>query len=1100
MAPSGSRKRRRSEPDPDSSLSQSSRTLLPKRRRTDAFHRGQIVRVRVKNFTTYADGEFQCSPTLNLVIGPNGTGKLTLVAAICLGLAGRPELISRKELKHMIRAGQAKAVVEVELKNEPRNVIIRREFTANNNLKWFLNNLLVLEKDITELVKSFNIQLSNLCHFLPQERVTEFASMDSRKLLEETQRTLGDGHLLKWHQQLIEWDDELHESEEAIGRLQDKQESLEGQRDQLMAQKEAYELFQAKRAVVDLHRELIPFAQKHDLSHQLQQTKRDFENARAMLKQHEERLRPMKEILEAATSKATRLREARNPESLKSLKQAQHQLEEDVDLHRSGFTDIKNAINSKSKKAAESHKVLRNKRKEKAKYEKHLDTLPQPVDQAEVEELREKREAIRSKKVDIQMDIDTDDNKISELRRKVKTNLSRIKEIDRRLTSPDTLQKLDPEGNGGHGKNNRRFHIRAQSYAAHRRLRELKENGENVPTYWECPAVSCWAKDRSYAHFLEAAFDNNTMLAITVASNADARQIEALLGKDINVPIRVISNHRASEASRDMIKKLGFDGLLSDYLDGPKEVVQMAVSTLYLNLIPVKKSAMPPDEVTRIATNETLYSQYNVRRFMESSSQYKVNKSNYGDRELWYNAEKVWDAQYFRGNQGLTEEAIARFERKKEEINQEVLEIEAQCRELENNKLLKMEKVKELDAEFEALAEQRTEWVKRNRDHERITQRLNEINDEITELENLSPEHYHDEVRAHRKQLVEAHKALARKRLRLSDHLGNRVAALVKHKFKEFQYIDCESRSRNITAIMNQVDDIGKNLRQAYQDAKQAMLDAKSSDRAVAIESAIRKFYERPNLELRQQVEGLMNEYKSAGTFSEVIITERIQVLQEELLTLQGSSDRSAIENFQKKQAELDEIEQKLPLLEARIETNTAKIEQLLPRWKAELQHYVEQISNEFNVRFTKDVACDGLVELAEADRYRDYELQILTKFRPNLPLKVLDFQTQSGGERAVATIFFIMSLQGLTDAPFRVVDEINQGMDPTNERAAHRNLVQTASASPQSQYFLVTPKLLTDLYYSKDMAVHCIFAADSDKLAPRAEVGDFLNFRALVK
>ena len=55
-------------------------------------------------------------------------------------------------------------------------------------------------------------------------------------------------------------------------------------------------------------------------------------------------------------------------------------------------------------------------------------------------------------------------------------------------------------------------------------------------------------------------------------------------------------------------------------------------------------------------------------------------------------------------------------------------------------------------------------------------------------------------------------------------------------------------------------------------------------------------------------------------------------------------------------------------------------------------------------------------------------------------------------------------------------VDEINQGMDPKNEQMAHRYLVHTACQNSKSQYFLVTPKLLTGLYYHPDMVVHCIF------------------------
>ena len=47
---------------------------------------GSIVRVKLENFVTYDSGEFRPGPSLNMVIGPNGTGKSTLVCAICLGL------------------------------------------------------------------------------------------------------------------------------------------------------------------------------------------------------------------------------------------------------------------------------------------------------------------------------------------------------------------------------------------------------------------------------------------------------------------------------------------------------------------------------------------------------------------------------------------------------------------------------------------------------------------------------------------------------------------------------------------------------------------------------------------------------------------------------------------------------------------------------------------------------------------------------------------------------------------------------------------------------------------------------------------------------
>lgn len=59
---------------------------LPLRSSAMQHQPGSIVRVKLANFVTYTAVEFYPGPSLNMVIGPNGTGKSTLVCAICLGL------------------------------------------------------------------------------------------------------------------------------------------------------------------------------------------------------------------------------------------------------------------------------------------------------------------------------------------------------------------------------------------------------------------------------------------------------------------------------------------------------------------------------------------------------------------------------------------------------------------------------------------------------------------------------------------------------------------------------------------------------------------------------------------------------------------------------------------------------------------------------------------------------------------------------------------------------------------------------------------------------------------------------------------------------
>ena len=55
------------------------------------------------------------------------------------------------------------------------------------------------------------------------------------------------------------------------------------------------------------------------------------------------------------------------------------------------------------------------------------------------------------------------------------------------------------------------------------------------------------------------------------------------------------------------------------------------------------------------------------------------------------------------------------------------------------------------------------------------------------------------------------------------------------------------------------------------------------------------------------------------------------------------------------------------------------------------------------------------------------YSVKISVKFRDSEELQPLNAYRQSGGERSVSTMLYLMALQGITACPFRVVDEINQ-------------------------------------------------------------------------
>ena len=53
---------------------------------------GSIVRIQLRNFVTYDWVEFCPGPYLNMILGPNGTGKSSIACAIALGLNFPPSV------------------------------------------------------------------------------------------------------------------------------------------------------------------------------------------------------------------------------------------------------------------------------------------------------------------------------------------------------------------------------------------------------------------------------------------------------------------------------------------------------------------------------------------------------------------------------------------------------------------------------------------------------------------------------------------------------------------------------------------------------------------------------------------------------------------------------------------------------------------------------------------------------------------------------------------------------------------------------------------------------------------------------------------------
>lgn len=276
MAPGASRRRRRSESD-DEDDDASQPVESPKRARVDGdssddvfedapqaigvngttngnilddFKPGAIVRVSVEKFVTYEKADFFPGPHLNMIVGPNGTGKSSLVCAICLGLGYSPKHLGRAgSVKEFVKHGKDTATIEIELFKRPkdrRNFVVRVQIRREqNSQKWWLNGKETNHKTIQSLMKKLKIQVDNLCQFLPQDRVVEFAACTPVDLLHETLRAAAPEEMLAWQTQLqgLYRDkkglaEAAHADSETLKNLEARQQGLQADVDRIREREE----------------------------------------------------------------------------------------------------------------------------------------------------------------------------------------------------------------------------------------------------------------------------------------------------------------------------------------------------------------------------------------------------------------------------------------------------------------------------------------------------------------------------------------------------------------------------------------------------------------------------------------------------------------------------------------------------------------------------------------------------------------------------------------------------------------------------------------------------------------------------------------------
>lgn len=550
----------------------------------DAFQPGSIVRVKLTNFVTYAAAEFHLGPSLNMIIGPNGTGKSTLVCAICLGLGWSSEHLGRaKELSAFVKHGASEAEIEIELakaEDEATNPVVRRTLRKEDNKTiFYLNGSHTTKNAVMEMCKRYSIQIDNLCQFLPQDRVVEFAKMKDTERLRATLGAAAPAHMSEWHDELKVLREEekvlevkRHNDEEHLKKLEALQNTARGDVERWNQRQD----LAFKAAALEKVR---PIIQLRIHKEEFERVKQDTETAKQALAQLNEEVEPIREAGTAAQAYRDQVEQV-----VKRRRQMMNMIKQQADKKAQ-------AISSENKNIEEFQAQISGEMRDKQGRQQDVARLTKKI--SDLERKRQEQpveydqETFRQRKEDLRQEIATNERRIGELRNSMTLIQAQIQDWKgRRAAVKQQRDRLDTQSGKQASLLQRYSPETAKAWEwFEKKKAELPLKGE----VYGPPILTCSLTDPKYADAVESQMRDGDFFAITCTNVDD----QALLNKEIRkithrfylrtAPRPVAAFQPPVAASS--LAQYGFEGYLRDYITGPDPVISMLCDNVRLNRV-----------------------------------------------------------------------------------------------------------------------------------------------------------------------------------------------------------------------------------------------------------------------------------------------------------------------------------------------------------------------------------------------------------------------------------------------------------------------------------------------------------------------------------
>ncbi|CAK7562974.1 MAG: Structural maintenance of chromosomes protein 5 [Sporothrix epigloea] len=1019
------------------------------------FQPGAIVRVTLDNFVTYEHAEFDPGPSLNLVIGPNGTGKSSLVCAICLGLGFHSNVLGRATtFGDFVKHGRTHAVVEIELQARPddltNHTVRLRINREDNSRKFWLNGQETPLKRVQALMAELRIQVDNLCQFLPQDRVAEFAGLNNVDLLAKTLEAAAPLEMKTMQASLREMYHAQRDAEQQIQIDGDRLRLLESRHQTQQAEVERYHEREEIQRVIDNLEDCKPLVHYYEAKQKYRDLKEQRRHVNRELVDLTARLQP---TLEAISQKEAYHKQLEN--GLLARTSVLQTAEQAVGRALAGVERFEDRIGAANMQYAAMGESREKKRKEIAAIRQKITTL----------EARIKNKPPDFVSSDWNMKIREKEHQRREFEQERGEALSKIERI-RAVAQSVSNEKRQTENE-----------IRALDSQRGQQISFLRRNAPEVAQGWQWleenkhlfskeifgpPLVTCSIKDQRYSDLVQSLLQSDDFLCFTTQSVEDHKKLSAKFYQEMGLSVTIRTcmtpfNSFKSPVSPEQLASMGFEGTAIDYLEGPEPVLAMLCTERRLHASPVSLQQPQPGQYDKVVASDS------ISVWVSKDQMYRVSRRReYGAHAVSTSVRDVRPGRFWKEAQVDMSEK-AELERKLETFTAKFSELKEEMQKLKEEAAAPARMMTEVDAEIERL---RAEKNQLQSEYSRWLALPEKVLTENNTLNTLREEHA--DLTAQRQTLISQLDDLVLQKARAilchADHvarLREAYLALMDVQVREIEaasdVVGLQAQNVDLVALRTAKQEVLANIQAGLATEKAKGEAAFAAAENIAREGSKRSV-ELHALAQSKTVESLANELAAESA----------------KLELTRAVDEGVLDEYKQRSAEIERLRVSLASNTTGFEGMGAKIAELRGRWEPQLDELIGRINDAFSYNF-EQINCAGEISVNKDAEFDKWAIDIRVKFRENEELQKLDQHRQSGGERAVSTIFYLMSLQAMAQAPFRVVDEINQGMDPRNERMMHERMVEIACHEHTSQYFLITPKLLPNLRYDENMTVLCI-------------------------